>query len=104
MSKIKEMDMTKGPVLRQMTQFAIPVLFGMVFQRIYNFADAYIVGHYLGDEALAAVSISGTVMFLLFSVNTGVSTGVGVVISQFFGAKREKDIKEVIMSQAMFAI
>ena len=104
MSKTKEMDMTKGPVLRQMTQFAIPVLFGMVFQRIYNFADAYIVGHYLGDEALAAVSISGTVMFLLFSVNTGVSTGVGVVISQFFGANKLKEMKEAYVASVYVAI
>ena len=86
MSSKKVMDMTRGPVLSQMTKFAVPVLFGMVFQKIYNFADAYIVGHYLGDEALAAVSICGTVMFMLFSINAGISTGVGVVISQFFGA------------------
>jgi len=104
MSKTKEMDMTKGPVLRQMTQFAIPVLFGMVFQRIYNFADAYIVGHYLGDEALAAVSISGVVMFLLFSINTGVTTGVGVVISQFFGANKLKEMKEGFVASVYVAV
>ena len=97
MSSTKEMDMTRGPVLSQMTKFAIPVLFGMVFQKIYNFADAYIVGHYLGDEALAAVSICGTIMFMLFSINVGISTGVGVVISQFFGANKLDEMKKAFV-------
>lgn len=104
MSRTKDMDMTKGPVLRQMTQFAIPVLFGMVFQKIYNFADAYIVGHYLGDEALAAVSICGTVMFMLFSINAGISTGVGVVISQFFGANKPSEMKKAFVASVYVAI
>lgn len=104
MSKTKEMDMTRGPVLSQMTKFAIPVLFGMVFQKIYNFADAYIVGHYLGDEALAAVSICGTVMFMLFSINVGISTGVGVVISQFFGANKLSEMKKAFVASVYVAI
>jgi len=104
MSSTKEMDMTRGPVLSQMTRFAIPVLFGMVFQKIYNFADAYIVGHYLGDEALAAVSICGTVMFMLFSINAGISTGVGVVISQFFGANKPAEMKKAFVASIYVAI
>lgn len=93
MNNTKEMDMTKGSVLPQLTKFALPVLFGMLFQRIYNFADAYIVGYYLGDEALAAVSIAGTVMFLMMSINTGVTTGVSVIISQFYGAGKQEEIR-----------
>ena len=104
MSKTKEIDMTKGPVLRQMTKFAIPVLFGMVFQKIYNFTDAYIVGHYLGDEALAAVSICGVVMFMLFSINVGISTGVGVVISQFFGANKPEQMKKAFVASIYVAV
>ncbi len=104
MSSSKEMDMTKGPVLRQLTQFAVPVLFGMVFQKIYNFADAYIVGHYLGDEALAAVSISGIVMFMLLSINTGVTTGVGVIISQFFGANKYDEMRHAFVASVYVAV
>lgn len=96
--------MTRGPVLSQMTRFAVPVLFGMVFQKIYNFADAYIVGHYLGDEALAAVSICGTIMFMLFSINVGISTGVGVVISQFFGANKPAEMKKAFVASVYVAI
>lgn len=104
MSSKKEMDMTKGPVLSQMTKFAIPVLFGMLFQRIYNFADAYIVGHYLGDEALAAVSIAGTVMFLMMAINAGVTTGVSVIISQFYGANRQDEIRHSFAAGVCIAV
>ena len=67
----KVMDMTRGPVLRQMTVFALPVVLGMLCQRIYNFADTYVVGRYLGDNALAAVSIAGCAMYMLFSIMMG---------------------------------
>lgn len=86
-------DMTKGPVFTQMAGFALPVLFGMLCQRLYNFADTYIVGHFLGDEALAAVSIAGTATYMLFSIIMGVTTGVGVVVSQFYGAQKEEEIR-----------
>ncbi len=94
MRKKQITDMTKGPVFRQMAVFALPVLLGMIFQRIYNFADAYIVGRYLGDEALGAVSIAGTAMYMMTSIMLGVTTGVSVVISQFYGAGQSKKLRE----------
>ena len=94
MGKEKTTDMTHGPVFRQMAVFALPVLLGMLFQRIYNFADAYIVGRYLGDQALAAVSISGTAMYMMTSVMMGVTTGVSIVISQFYGAGENRKVRE----------
>ena len=104
MSTKKEMDMTSGAVLPQLIKFALPVLFGMVFQRIYNFADAYIVGYYLGDEALAAVSIAGTVMFLMMSINLGVTTGVSVIISQFYGAGKQEEIRHSFVAGAVIEV
>lgn len=92
MSK-QTIDMTKGPILPQMVSFALPVLFGMLFQRIYNFADVYIVGRYLGDSALAAVSIAGTAMFVIYSIKMGLSAGVGVVISQYYGAGNMEKVR-----------
>ncbi|MBR2942458.1 MAG: MATE family efflux transporter, partial [Clostridia bacterium] len=53
-------DMTQGSILPKMVRFGLPVLLGMLFQRIYNFADVYIVGRYLGDAPLASVSIAGS--------------------------------------------
>ena len=92
--------MTRGPVLRQMAVFGFPVLLGMLCQRIYNFADTYIVGRFLGDQALAAVSISGSAMYMMFSIMMGVTTGVSVVISQFYGAGEEKKIQETFTAGA----
>ena len=84
----KTVDMTKGSILPKMIRFALPVLLGMLFQRIYNFVDVYIVGRYLGDEALAAVSIAGGAMYLLFSIMMGLTTGVSVVVSQYLSMWR----------------
>lgn len=94
MKQDKVMDMTRGPVLRQMTVFALPVVLGMLCQRIYNFADTYVVGRFLGDSALAAVSIAGSAMYMLFSIMMGVTTGVSVVVSQFYGAHKEREIQK----------
>lgn len=89
----KVVDMTEGRILLQMVRFGLPVLLGMLFQRIYNFADVYIVGRYLGDQALAAVSIAGTAMYLLSSVMMGLTTGVSVVISRYYGAREMKNVE-----------
>ena len=89
----KVVDMTEGRILLQMVRFGLPVLLGMLFQRIYNFVDVYIVGRYLGDQALAAVSIAGTAMYLLSSVMMGLTTGVSVVISRYYGAREMKNVE-----------
>ena len=92
--KENTVDMTKGAIMPQLVRFAIPVLLGALFQRVYNFADTYIVGKYLGDEALAAVSIAGCGSYLLFAIMMGLTTGVSVVVSQYYGAGEEKKVKE----------
>lgn len=104
MGKEKVMDMTQGPVLKQMTVFALPVVFGMLCQRVYNFADTYIVGRYLGDGVLAAVSIAGAAMYMLFSIMMGVTTGVSVVISQFYGAGEEEKLRKTYTAGIYVAV
>jgi len=98
------MDMTRGPIMPKLAAFGLPVLLGMLFQRIYNFADVYIVGHYLGDEALAAVSIAGSGMYLLFSIMMGLSTGVSVVVSQYYGAGREDKVRETFATSVFVTV
>lgn len=80
------LDMTKGTPWKLIVRFAMPVFLSQVFQQLYNTADALIVGQFLGDEALAAVSASGPLIFLLVSFFTGLSMGAGVTISRYFGA------------------
>ena len=96
--KEKVVDMTQGSIMPKLLRFALPVLLGMLCQRIYNFADVYIVGKYLGDEALASVSIAGSVVYLLMSVMMGLTTGVSVVISQYYGAGRQDKVSEAFVT------
>lgn len=99
----KTIDMTKGSIMSKLIRFALPVLLGMLFQRIYNFADVYIVGKFLGDDALAAVSIAGSGMYLLQSVMMGLTTGVSVVIAQYYGAKEEQKVTETFVTSIYVA-
>ena len=79
--------MTEGPIGREIVRFALPLFLGNLFQQLYNTADALIVGNLLGDQALAAVSSSGSLMFLITGFFMGLFMGAGVVISRFFGAR-----------------
>ena len=98
------MDMTRGKPWRLITAFAIPVLLSQVFQQLYNTADALIVGRFLGDEALAAVSSSGTLIFLIISFFTGMSMGASVTISPYFGAGDYARVSRAIHTNVLLAI
>lgn len=84
---------TEGVIWKQLLLFFFPILFGTFFQQLYNTVDAIIVGRYLGKEALAAVGGgSGTIINLLVGFFTGLSSGATVIISQFYGAKKQKEV------------
>ena len=78
--------MTEGDPRKVILTFAAPVFLSQLFQQLYNTADAWIVSQYLGDSAFAAVSSSGSLIFLMISFFVGASMGAGVVISRYFGA------------------
>jgi putative MATE family efflux protein len=88
--------MTEGRPLRLISRFALPLLAGNVLQQMYNLADSIIVGNFVGKEALAAVGNSFIIHFLLTSLFMGIGMGATILISQFFGAKRNDKIKETI--------
>ena len=79
-------DMTHGVPWRLIAGFAVPVFLSQLFQQLYNTADSLIVSNFLGDNALAAVSASGPLIFLLVSFFAGAASGVGVAIARYFGA------------------
>ena len=79
-------DMTHGVPWRLISVFAVPIFLSQLFQQLYNTADALIVSKFLGDNALAAVSASGPLVFLMVSFFAGAATGAGVAISRYFGA------------------
>ena len=80
-------SLTEGSISQGIIAFALPLFLGNLFQQLYNTADSLIVGNFLGSEALAAVSSSGNLIFLMVGLVNGVSMGAGVVIARYFGAK-----------------
>ena len=89
-------DMTKGSPWKLIAGFALPVLLSQIFQQLYNTADTLIVGRFLGDEALAAVSSSGPLIFLLISFFEGLTMGASVTISRYFGADDKERVQRAI--------
>ena len=87
-------DLTKGPVMRSMLRFAVPMILGNLLQQCYNIADTLIVGKFLGSNALAAVGSSFTLMTFLTSILLGLCMGSGTVFSIRFGRQDEKGLKE----------
>lgn len=97
-------DFTKGNPYKLIIGFTLPIFFSQVFQQLYNTADAFIVGRYLGTEALAAVSSSGTLIMLLVSFFIGASMGAGVVISHHFGAGDMENVSRAIHTNIAFGL
>lgn len=97
-------DMTTGNPYTLMLGFALPIFLSQVFQQLYNTADAFIVGKFLGTNALAAVTSSGTLIFLLISFFMGTAMGAGVVISRYFGARDEVQVSRAIHTVLAFGI
>lgn len=97
-------DMTVGNPYTQMIAFTLPVLLSQIFQQLYNTADAFIVGRALGTNALAAVSSSGNLIFLMTSFFYGTAMGGGVVISKYFGADRKERVSCAMHTLLAFGI
>ena len=85
-----ERDLTVGNEKKVMLQFALPMIVGNLLQQFYNIADSFIVGRFIGPEALAAVGTSFALMTFLTSAIIGLCMGSSVVFSMFYGAKDEK--------------
>ena len=88
--------MTRGPILKQLLMFAVPLLFGNIFQMLYNTVDSIVVGNFVGKEALAAVGSTTMIINMLVFFFNGFSVGAGVVIGQRFGAKEEKELHTAV--------
>lgn len=89
-------DMTTGNPTRLLLTFSLPMLAGNLFQQFYTMIDSIIVGNYVGADALAAVGATGSVLFLFYSLCSGMSVGIGIVVSQYLGAKDEDNVKRSI--------
>jgi putative MATE family efflux protein len=95
-------DFTQGNVTRQLILFSLPMLAANVFQQLYNVVDSIVVGKYIGTVALAAVGASFPVIFVLISLLIGISSGITVVVSQFYGAKQNENVVKAINTFFVF--
>ncbi|MBR1457249.1 MAG: MATE family efflux transporter [Oscillospiraceae bacterium] len=90
--------MTQGSIPRLLIGFAIPLLIGNLFQQLYNTVDSVVVGNFVSKQALAAVGCTGPIINMLIGVFMGFSSGAGVVISQFYGAKDEEKLHDSVQT------
>ncbi len=95
-------DLTTGNEGRRILNFALPMLFGNVFQQMYNVVDSIIVGKVLGDHALAAVGANFPFIFALISFVVGIAIGATVIIAQYYGAKQMDNVKRTIETLYIF--
>lgn len=87
-------DLTKGNIIRALVLFSLPMIAGNLLQQIYNLVDAWIVGKYLGSDALAAVGSAYTLMTFLNSIIIGLCMGSGAATSYYFGQKKLQEMKQ----------
>ncbi len=95
-------DLTKGPVIKSMLLFAVPMILGDLLQQCYNIADTLIVGQFLGRDALAAVGSSFTLMTFLTSIILGLCMGSGALFSMRFGQRDDDGLKENVSASFFF--
>ena len=96
--------LTEGPISKKIIGFAFPLFLGNLFQQLYNTADSLIVGNFLGSDALAAVSSSGSLIFLLVGFFNGIAVGAGVVIARYYGARQKREVQDAVHTTVGFGI
>lgn len=95
-SKAQSGLMTEGTIWKQILFFSIPLLIGNMFQQLYNMADSVVVGNYVSDQALAAVGACTPLINMMIGLFMGMATGAGVVISQYYGAENDENLKSSV--------
>ncbi len=88
--------MTEGPILKKIIIFSVPLVIGNLLQQLYNIVDAMVVGHFVGDYALAAVGASFHIIFMLIGFLIGLTTGSGIIVSQFYGALNTEKLQQTV--------
>jgi len=100
----KGTKLLEGSIWKGIVSFAIPMFLGNLFQQLYNTVDSLIVGNFLGSEALAAVTSSGSLIFLMVGFFNGIAMGAGVIISKYFGAKDYDNLKRAVHTDVAFGL
>ncbi len=96
--------LTEGVIWKKLVLFAWPIFLGNLFQQLYNIVDSLIVGWFLGDQALAAVTSSGNLVFMFVGFFNGLAMGAGVLIARYFGARDYKAMEDAIHTDIAFGL
>jgi len=102
-SKKYAKDMTSGDTFSLLITFMIPMMIGNIFQQFYNIVDTIIAGKFIDANALAAVGSTGHITNLFFALGNGLATGIGIIVSQFFGSGDHKGVRKTI-TNAFFMV
>lgn len=94
--KSKNVDMCNGSLFKSLVRFAVPLMLSGVLQLFFNAADVVVVGKFAGDESLAAVGATTTLINLLTNLFIGLSVGANVLVANYYGARQEKDVHETV--------
>ena len=89
-------DLSQGKPSKVLWGFSLPLLGSIIFQQLYNIADSFVAGKFIGDNALAAVGNGYEVTLIYLAFAFGCNIGCSVVLSQLFGAKRYRDLKTAV--------
>jgi putative MATE family efflux protein len=104
MLKTRTMDMTQGNPTKLLLTFALPMLMGSIFQLMYNMTDSMVLGRFVGADALASIGATGSTTFLFLALAMGMTGGITIVISQYFGAKNDILIRRTTVSAIYIAL
>ena len=100
----RETNMTEGCISRHLIDFAMPLLIGNIFQQLYNTVDTWVVGNYVSNEAFSAVGTVGPIINMLIGIFMGLASGAGVVISQYYGARRDQEVSDTVHTSMMMTL
>ena len=99
-----DVDMTKGGITKHLINFALPLMVGNLFQQLYNMVDTWVVGNFVSNEAFSAVGTVTPIINTLIGFFLGMSSGAGVVISQYYGAHRPEKVHEAVHTAMLLTV
>ena len=104
MEHANELDMTSGPLLKKIVVFTIPILLSGVLQLLFNAADIIVVGNFAGDNAMAAVGSTASLVSLMTNLFIGISAGANVAVANFYGSKDDEAVQETVHTSVILSV
>ena len=99
-----QLDLTEGPILKKLLQFSIPLILSSLLQLLFNAADVVVVGRFAGNNSLAAVGSTGSLINLLINLFMGLSIGANVIAANYFGARRFNDLHDTVHTAILLSL